>query len=335
MLRNLMFGAAAIALAALSTPASAQLAAGDVEIEGPMSHVEVFAAPKTDSTVLGPRTYIGYINLMGVTVKVLQTALIHTPTNTTTATLKDFALTSPKLPGRTTGGFIGGTAIIVGESINGQVYASDVFSDLFEHVVVGEATAPVIVNDQVSRATINGMIIRPSTDKRMPAGAPINGLGLKIDADAIDTGTLVAAEGYFSPSQNTLYYHTLEADSARLLRPEATQIGVLRADCRVRGGGRDEIQVRGGVANPADGLVIISIPSPTPNNPNRFVQVGTVQAVPDPATSNPVQGQFDADFRNLTIASGVCPTLVRARVNGTGADGSIVSATVTADMEGR
>ena len=37
MLRNLLLGSAAIALAFVATPARAQLAPGDVEIEGPMS----------------------------------------------------------------------------------------------------------------------------------------------------------------------------------------------------------------------------------------------------------------------------------------------------------
>jgi hypothetical protein len=334
MLRNLMLGAAAIALAAMVTPANAQLAPGTVEIEGPISDVSLESG--VDQTNQGSREYIGSIKIMGVNVKVLKGALVHTPTNTTTVTLADFAGSADRFPGRSTGGFIGGTGIIVGESINGQVYANDVFSDLFEHVVVGEATAPVIINDQVSRSTVNGMIIRRSTDSRMPAGPAINGLGLRIDADAITEGTLVAAEGYYVPGQNTLWYHTLEADGAPLLRPTATQVGILRADCRIRGGGRDEIQVLGGVANPANATVQIRIPDPTPANPNRFVTIGLVTAVPDPATSGPVQGQFRADFRNLTIPDGVCPSIVRAVVPvGTGSPPAATQAVATADMDGR
>jgi hypothetical protein len=336
MLRNLLLGTAAVALAAFATPARAQLLPGDVEIEGPMSAVEVYQPgdPRiTDVTSQGNRTSIGQLNVLGVTVKVLEGALIHTPTNTTSVTLADFAASAPRLPGRTTGGFIGGTAIVVGESINGQVYANDVFSDLFEHVVVGEATNPVTTATGVTRATVNGMIIRRSTDRRMPASPAINGFGLRINADAIDPGTLVAAEGYFVPAQKTLYYHTIETDGAPLANPNTTQVGILRADCRIRGGGRDEIEVRGGVVNPANATVQIQIPNPTPANPNRFTTIGLVTATPDPTTTPP-QGLFRANFRTLTIPGGVCPTLVRAVIPAGGA-GVRNQATATADMEGR
>ena len=330
MLRNLLLSSAAVALAFVATPARAQLVPGDVEIEGPMSNVVVYDAPQTVTTPQGPRTSVGELNVLGVNVKVLQGALIHTPTNNGgTLTLADFAESAPRLPGRSSGGFIGGTAIVVGESIGGQVYVNDVFSDLFEHVVVGEATNPVTTPTGVTRSTVNGMTIRRSTDPRMPAGPAINGFGLRIDANAIDPGTLVAAEGYFVPNQSTLYYHTLEADGAPLANPSTTQVGILRADCRIRGGGRDEIEVRGGVVNPANATVQIRIPDPTPANPNRFTTIGVVTATPD-NTVTPPQGLFRADFRNLTIASGVCPTLVRAVV--TGATGT---ASATADMEGR
>jgi hypothetical protein len=334
MLRHLLLGTAAVGLAFAASPARAQLAPGDVEIEGPMSAVTVYPEPQTDTTTQGARTSVGELNVLGVKVKVLQGALIHTPTNATgQLTLADFALSAPRLPGRGTGGFEGGTAIVVGESIGGQVYVSDVFSDLFEHVVVGEATAPSIVNDQVSRSTVNGMTIRRLNDPRMPAGPAINGFGLRIDADAITQGTLVAAEGYFVPNQNTLYYHTLEADGAPLANPSTTQVGILRADCRIRGGGRDEIEVRGGVVNPANATVQIRLLDPTPNNPNRFTTIGTVTATPD-NTVTPPQGLFRADFRTLTIPGGVCPTLVRAVVPA-GGPGVLNQATATADLEGR
>ncbi|WP_157505634.1 hypothetical protein [Geminicoccus roseus] len=327
--RNLLLGAAFAAPLALSAPASAQLAPGDVEIEGPMS--EVSLQPGSETTTQGLRKWIGSIKVLGVTVRVLEGALIHTPTNAESVTLADFAASAAKLPGRTEGGFIGGTAIVVGESIGGQVYVHDVFSDLSEHVVVGEATNPLIVNDTVTRSKVNEMEIRPLKDARMPAGPAINGLGLKIKANAITTGTLVAAEGYYSSRQDVLWYHTLEADGAPLARWDRSQVAILRADCRVRGGGRDEISVRGGVVLPADGVVVISIPRPT----NGWEQVGLVTAVPDPATGNPatgepMQGEFRADFRGLTIAGGVCPTRVRASMNGT-----LNRATVTADMDGR
>jgi len=349
MLRNLMFGAAAIALMALSTPASAQVALSDVEIEGPMSHVEAYPQPVQDSGY----SIIGKMTVMGADVRVLETALIHTPTNSSNnpdpadrLTLADFQ--TGRLPGRSQQGFTGGTAIVVGESLNGVIYASDVFSDLAENVVVGEATGKVtitrtevidgveIVTGEAVRSTINGMVIRPQTDRRMPAGPAINGFGLRVDANDITVGTLVAAEGYYVPSQNTLWYHTLEADGAKLLNPSRTQVGILRASCRIRGGGRDELEVRGGTVNPANASVQIRLPAPTVANPDRFLSVGIVQAVPQPATvpGDPPQGLFRADFRNLNIAGGVCPSQVRAVILA-GGTGVINQASATADLEGR
>jgi hypothetical protein len=336
MLRNLMFGAAALALIAFAGPAGAQVALPDVELEGPMTRVVAYEAATQDST---GRRVIGEMTVMGVPIKVLETALVHTPTAASTdvesaiAALHGFSDQAPRLQGRSTNGFIGGTAIVIGESIGGVVYASDVFSDFAENVIVGEATAPVLVNEQVSRATINNVIIRRITDARMPGAPATNGLGLRIDATQINPGTLVAAEGYYSPNQNTLWYHHLEADDAPLANTTETQVGILRADCRVRGGGRDEIQVRGGVAIPGNASVQIRIPSPTAANPNRFVSIGAVAAVPI-AGSNPPQGQYDADFRNLTIPGGVCPSRVRAVVL-EGNLGATRTATATADMAGR
>lgn len=314
MFRHLLLGAATIALAVASGPVRAQVAG---EIEGPISRIDPAA-----------RT----ITVMGVTISVPEGTPIHTPT-ATGLTLEQLA--TGRMPGRTEEGFHGGTGIITGESTGGQFVASDVFSDLYEHVVVGEATG---VDDATGRMTINGMPIRRSTDPRMPAAPAINGFGLRIVPASIDNGTLVAAEGYYSSSQRVLYYHALEADSADLVNDTATQVSILRADCRIRGGGRDEIEVRGGVALPGNAFVQIRIPSPTANNPARFLSIGTVQAVEEPGTT-PSQGLYRADFRNLNLIDPItganeCPTQVRAVVLAT-SPGALNQATATADMEGR
>jgi len=282
---------------------------------------------------------IGTMTVMGIQVRILEDALFHTPTKTSLdesnpLTIESFAY--ERFPGRREDGFIGGTAIITGDSIGGQVYATDVFSDLFENVVVGEATGTVQTPAGVDRATINGMKIRRSTDKRMPAGPAINSFGLRVKEAEITSGSLVSAEGYYSSNQDTLFYHTIEADGAPLLRTDTTQVGILRASCRIRGGGRDEVEVRGGAVNPADATVQIRLPDPTPNNPNRFTSIGIVQAVPQaaPVPTDPPQGLFRADFRNLTIPGGVCPTRVRAVILTT-SPGALNQATATANMTGR
>lgn len=327
MLRNLMFGAAVVALVALTDPALAQVVVPDVEIEGPITSVTLVDPPPV-SNPNGPRVAIGTIVVMGAEVIVYDNTLLHTPTRTSVdgleppLTLNSFK--TGKFKGRSQEGFLGGTAIVLGESSGGTIHAREVFSDLFEHVVVGESTGAITVTEteivggfevtgEVIRATINKMVIAPSTDPRLPAAPAINGNGLLIDANRIDQNTLVAAEGYFAG--NTLYYHSLEADGARLLNPNRTQVGIVRASCRVRGGGRDELEVRGGFANSPNNTVTIAYHDPTPRNENRFTQVQqVVTGTPDPATSNPVQSAFRADFRNITFASGFCPARVRAIV---------------------
>lgn len=296
------------ALAALSSaasPASAQLAG--VEIEGPMESITP-TPPTFDPAING--NIIGEIRLMDVLIKVKEDALIHTPT----AAITIDQLASGPLPGRTEQGFHGGTGIITGESIAGVIYADDVFSDLFEHVVVGEATNPVAAGTGF-RATVNNMQLRRSSDPRMPAAPPINGFGFRIDTTTIEPGSLLAAEGYYSKRQKILYYHALEADSAELLRPDITEVSILRAECRIRGGGRDELSVRGGVHNatdPAAGTVQIQIPNAAGTG---WVTVATATAVGDPATANPEQGEYRLDARNLTFLNG-CPSEIRARYAG-------------------
>ncbi|WP_159717201.1 hypothetical protein [Geminicoccus flavidas] len=342
MLRNLMFGAAALALVAFASPANAQVALPGVEIEGPISQITVPAqSPYTDPST--GRSIIGEMKVMGATIRVLESALVHTPgasgVNAAAISLlrglagyKEDGSSWP-LPGRgNKPGFIGGTAIVVGESINGVIYANDVFSDMFENVIVGEATGRVEVSGaNVRRMSINGMPIVRSADTRIPAAPPINGFGLRIRPNSIVNGTLASAEGYYG-DDGVLYYHALEADSAELVNPDTTQVSILRASCRVRGGGRDELEVRGGTVNPANASVQIRLPL-NPDRPNQFTSVGIVQAVPD-NTVNPPQGLYRADFRNLNIPTGVCPSRVRAVILETSA-GALNQATATADLEGR
>jgi hypothetical protein len=334
MLRFLGSTASAVAVAAVlatTSPASAQLA--DVEIEGPMMSISLTPEGALPPELGAPGgTVIGTIKVMGVDVKVRSDALIHTPTNDnlslengitdTSAGLSKLAI--GPMPGRAEQGFIGGTAIVIGDSLNGVFYARDVFSDLFENVVVGEATGVVQTTTGVERITLQGMELIRSKDPRMPAAPPINGFGFQIKPSTIVAGTLLSAEGYFSKSRDTLYYHTLEADSAELTRPDKTEVSMLRADCRIRGRARDEISVRGGIhfpagVTPTNDQVVIQMPNPAvsqpdPANPNHWVNVG----ISDPAvfdnTLSPPQATYDFDGDDLNL--GTCPGLLRAQYQG-------------------
>lgn len=305
MQRHVLSAFVLTAVAAAAAPASAQLA--DVAIEGPMEIITPIDPPQIDPAT--GESVIGEIKLMDVLIKVREGARIHTPT----ADITMRQLAEGPLPGRTEQGFHGGTGIITGESIGGVIFADDVFSDLFEHVVVGEATNPVPAGNGF-RATVNNMALRRSSDSRMPAAPPINGFGFRIDPATITPGTLLAAEGYYSKRQKILYYHALEADSATLLRPDITEVSILRAECRIRGGGRDELSARGGVHNvdePATGTVQIQVPSGS----GGWTNVGSAQAVGDPATANPQQGEWRFDSRTQNFING-CPETIRARFVG-------------------
>ena len=303
----------ALALGIAASPASAQLA--DVAIEGPIQSID----PSASGLEFGGWT--GEMVVMGATIRVRNGAEIHTPTNPA-VTLNDLAY--GPLEGRTGDGFIGGTAIVTGDSVAGIIYANDVFSDFAENVIVGEATAIVEEtdgSDTIRRATINNMIIQAAKDPRMPAGPPINGFGFEIDPTNLANGSLVAAEGYFASGR--LYYHTLEADGGALLDPLSPQVSVLRASCRKRGGGRDELEVRGGTVNPANARVRIQYSL----NGSTWTNVNPVVTPVVDATVTPSQGLYRYNQSNLTLPGTVCPPQIRAIMNNT----EIASAPFTPD----
>jgi hypothetical protein len=295
-------------LAALAAPASAQLA--DVAIEGPIHSVTPFTVPVIETLGTRAVNVVGEMRVMGVTIKVLDTTPIRTPTNDS-LTLSDLA-TGP-LPGRGSApGFVDGTAIVTGDSQGGVIYATDVFSDFAENVIVGEATGITEDENLVTRATINRMIVQPSTDPRMPAGPPINSFGFEINPTNILEGSLVAAEGYHA--NNRLYYHTLEADNGLLLNAGTPEVSVLRAQCRIRGRNRDELEVRGGTHDPANGRVTIQrfVPNVNPLLEGSWQNVAPINLVPIiDNTVSPPQGLYRYNASNLNLGA-VCPAQIRA-----------------------
>lgn len=251
---------------------------------------------------------IGGMLVMGALVAVPQGAPIHSPTN---SSLSWTQFTTVPFPGRSQPGFKDGTAIVTGDSQGGIIYADDVFSDISEHVVVGEATGSVTVDDGSTRASVNNIPLIPLDDVRMKAGAPINGFGFEVNPAQITTGSLVSVEGYFAGGK--LNYHSFEADGASLIFPDTAEVSILRAQCRFRGGNRNELEVRGGTKNPAGGQVTIEYSNPasatgwTAVTPNVTPVVDT--------TVTPAQGLYRYTASNITFPANfrVCPAQVRAK----------------------
>lgn len=310
--------AAALAVAiGFASPVMAQAVLPDVTIEGPIQSFPATAVTERVPTTVGAdiagKPIVGTLKVMGITVKVAENAAIHSATK---ENLSWPQFSTGAFPGRTEPGFQGGTAHVAGDSVSGVIYARDVFSDMFENVVVGEATG---VNAATGNITLQNMDLMESSDPRMPFNVPVNIYGFPINTASIVPGTLVSAEGYFTANGDVLRYHTLEADSADLLPTSGPQVSILRADCRIRGRTRDEVSVRGGVHTPNTGPVTISyskVPEPDPANAAHWTSIGNSgNAIPDPATNNPAQGEYRYDNTRLNLG-GSCPTLIRATFNG-------------------
>jgi hypothetical protein len=302
MSRSLLLGATAIALALAlpaAPPARAQAVVPDASIEGPIQSVD--PTPGQGTLDGSSVSWVGQMQVMGVTVRVLTNASINSPTAALTLPQVSAA---PPLPGRAQNGFLGGTAIATGDSAGGILYATDVFVEPAENVIVGEATGAAD-ND----VTVNKVRAIALTDPRIKARPPINGFGFEILPSSIPLNSLLAIEGYFG-SDGNLRYHTLEADGGTLIRAGQPEVNVLRAQCRIRGGNRDELEVRGGTHTPANAVVTIQYRSP---NNTWIALTPTVAPVVD-NTVTPAQGLYRFNRSNLNFPGTVCPPLVRARI---------------------
>ena len=303
ILRSTVSAAVLAAAIGAVSPASAQALLADVSIEGPIQ--EFLPVAPGEKAPDGITDIVGAMRVMGAVIKVPATAAIHSPTNDD-LTWEQYS--TGAFPQRSEPGFLGGTAIVTGDSQGGVMYATDVFSDMSENVIVGEATTSVIDGPAI-RATVNNVRLVPLDDPRMPAGRPINGFGFEVNPADIEPGTLVAVEGYYAGGQ--LNYHSFEADGARLVNPTTAEVSVLRAQCRIRGGGRDELEVRGGSKNPANAVIRIQYL----NSLGAWVNVNpTVTATAD-NTVTPAQGLFRYNASNLRFPGGVCPGQIRAAFN--------------------
>jgi hypothetical protein len=236
--------------------AFAQTAVVPAAIEGPISSI---VATNANATVV----------VMGITILVTPDTVITTPT--ATLTLQQLLDTAP-LPGRSEAGFVGGTAIVDGNTTEaGDVIADNLFVEPAENVVIG-----VVTENGAGSLKVNGMAVTMLTDERIPAEPLRNDLGFEIAREAITVGTVVALEGYYSASSQALQAFILEATGIPALNP-GLQVSILRAQGRAD---RGELEVRGGVSGvPAGAVVTVQIRAPRANGTSRLL--GTVTAVPD------------------------------------------------------
>jgi hypothetical protein len=141
----------------------------------------------------------GIIVVMGVTITIPATAPINSPT--ASLTVAQLADPTP-LPGRSSPGFIGATAIINAQSDGVTTTADDVFVEPAENVIIGLITSASCTNADCSNpgdslAVLNSPLVR-LTDARIPAGPPANAFGFTVDlSQGALLGAVVSAEGYF------------------------------------------------------------------------------------------------------------------------------------------
>lgn len=288
----------AVALMAGATMAGAQ-AQVPFEIEGPIHDVD----PER-------RT----ITVMGQTISVpLRTPRVPIMSPTARVTLQQ--LDGARLPGRIERGFIGGTAIISGVILaDGSYEAADVFVEPAENVLRGTLTG-------INPFRIGMVELRPLTDPRMPTSPLTNQFGFEIDGASLQPGVFAASGGYFSRSDNVLYYHTLDIEGNTRLRNAGNQVNIQRAQCRIRGGGRDEIEVRGAVTNGSPNTTPAPLAAGTQVALTLAQRGGVSRTLTVPATvalDFPGYGTYVIRASNLNFPVRGCPAnvTVSSQING-------------------
>jgi|GEM_PF-3729283 len=180
-------------LGLIATPAAfAQSVPVDMELEGRITAI----VPDSWGVACA-----NVIAVMGVRVRVPVGTPIHTP-------VADFAfenLLGANLPGRNMPGFLGGTAIIIGESVDGVATAHTVFIEPSENVLIGEVTA-----NQEGILQILGTEVRLIDDWRMLADASTEA-GFNVDLATTPNGSFAVAEGYLG-SDGVFHAFHIEAD---------------------------------------------------------------------------------------------------------------------------
>lgn len=243
-----------------------------------------------------------------------------------------------RLEGRNERGFLGGTAIVLGnwDDTLQAIVADDVFTEPAENVILGVVTDS-LCTDANCRGVDNfiqgsaGPALVPVTDIRMAAGDLVDEGGFLVDTTNVDlVGTAFAAEGYYTdedlivpdtsseePATRTIsgvlnYFHLeLAGFNGQLLaNKRQREISALRVTCEP--GGR--LEIRGNVharVNLETGLLQDNLGT---------VQTGVVQAQYNlgaelGATATITEVDVNSPFGEYRIRTDlpVCPTTLDVR----------------------
>jgi hypothetical protein len=302
----------AVALSAFSGTALAQ--ALTFEVEGPIGEVNQ-----------GGSGYV--VKVLGTKVNVPANLQVTTPTGSMPAS--DFFGTylNMNLPGISTGkGFIGGTAIVLGDQTGDAIDATSFFTDYHENLVLGGVTAPPAGDE--SGLYVAGTKIVPlprngeaEYDPRYP-GLPFqNEYGFEVEKQ-LPLGSLTAVNGYMD-NDGAMRAYLVEVDLGTLVRAGQNEVGVLRAQCRQRSLTNIELSVSGTAHGTA------------PNGlPNSRVQVKTATGgvwygttIPTaPLTvdgENPLYYLYSYSFKGTPTARQGCPTKVEVSLGTAVAQGEV------------
>ena len=277
-------------------PATINQGEGPFEIEGPI-------------TAVVPGT--GTITVMGITVHVPVSVAIKSPTATVTLD----QLSGAPMPGRYTDqpGFIGGTAIITGNVVGGAYEAATVFAEPAENVLRGPLSCTYHYLRIGGFSCGDGVELSMLTDERMPAGPIRNQFGFAVNPATLQTGTFAAVEGYHGNQDGVLYVHTMELNGNAELAQPGAQVSVQRAECLVRGGSKDEIEVRGGVTN-GTGTMLAAGTQVTLTLAQRGGTTRTLAAQVVPSLDSPGFAAYTLKATNLRYdAAAGCPTVVNVQ----------------------
>lgn len=278
----------ALALAgASSLPLGAWAQAVPFEVEGTVTSI----TPGPDGSA--------NLVMFGQTYNVPNTAYIHTPTKTLTI---DELLDMTPLPGRTLGGFLNGTGILIGTVASPGPGAVAVINDVAiepaETVLLGAVTGTEGGIVKIMGVPLVELPRDPAF--RMPSHGFTNEFGFEVDPATVPVGVLGAAEGYFGDDQQFHHFH-VEVGGGTLVDPTTPAVSILRARC----GSGARLEVLGGSYLPAAATIQVF-------NANTGYSFGSVATVIDPLTPQFGAYRFRADVgTGLTDTDGNCPSVVR------------------------